>query len=108
MPDAMTQISELPPTSHLHRLRKRIDALDARLVSLLAERSRLIDEAARIKKREGLPARIESRVEEVAENARRMAVEEGLDPDLTERVWRMMMDHFIVQEEHHLAGESGE
>ncbi len=85
------------------RLRARIDALDQRLVALLAERSRLIDEAARIKAREGLPARIESRVEEVAFNSRRIAEEEGLDPDLAERIWRLMMEHFIRQEEHYLA-----
>lgn len=99
----MTSFSELPTNSMLHRLRQRIDTLDSRLVALLAERSRLIDEAARIKVREGLPARIQSRVDEVAENARRMAAEEGLDPDLAEAVWRLMMDHFIAQEESHLA-----
>ncbi len=99
----MTSFSELPTNSMLHRLRLRIDTLDARLVALLAERSRLIDEAARIKAREGLPARIQSRVDEVAENARRMAGEEGLDPDLAEAIWRLMMDHFIDQEERHLS-----
>lgn len=99
----MTSISELPSNSMLHRLRLRIDTLDSRLVALLAERSRLIDEAARIKAREGLPARIQSRVDEVADNARRMAAEEGLDPELAEAIWRLMMDHFIAQEERHLS-----
>lgn len=98
----MNSLSELPSNSLLHRLRLRIDTLDARLVALLAERSRLIDEAARIKAREGLPARIDSRVEEVAANARRMAGEEGLDPELADAIWRLMMDHFIAQEERHL------
>lgn len=87
----------------MHRLRQRIDALDQRLVALLAERSRLIDEAARIKSREGLPARIDSRVDEVAMNSRRLAEEEGLDPDLAERIWRLMVDHFIEQEDRYLA-----
>ncbi|RKS51477.1 chorismate mutase [Paracoccus pantotrophus] len=84
-------------------LRARIDALDARLVALLAERSALIDEAARIKARENLPARIDSRVEEVAANARRLAAEQGLDPDLAERLWRVMMEHFIAQEDRLLS-----
>ena len=47
-------------------LRARIDALDARLIALLAERSTLIDRAAQIKAQVGLPARIDARVEEVA------------------------------------------
>ncbi len=95
---------ELPPDSAMPALRARIDALDARLVALLAERSALIDEAARIKTRELLPARIHSRVEEVAANARRLADVHGLDPDLAERLWRVMMDHFIAQEDRVLTG----
>lgn len=98
----MNTESDLPASSMMHRLRHRIDALDQRLVALLAERSRLIDEAARIKAREGLPARIDSRVDEVAMNSRRLAAEEGLDPDLAERIWRMMVEHFIAQEEAYL------
>nr|WP_051201500.1 chorismate mutase [Paracoccus aminophilus] len=89
----------LPPESRMHDLRKRIDALDSRLVALLAERSRLIDEAAAIKLQENLPARISTRVEEVALNARRRAEVEGLNPELAERLWRLMMEYFIAQED---------
>ncbi|KGJ06727.1 isochorismate pyruvate lyase [Paracoccus halophilus] len=89
--------------SAMHGLRARIDALDARLIALLAERSALIDEAARIKAREGLPARIDSRVEEVAANARRLARAQGFDADLAESLWRLMMEHFIAQEDRLLA-----
>ena len=108
----MSTLSELPAESQMPRLRARIDSLDARLIALIAERSRLIDEAARIKHREGLPARIDARVEEVAVNCRRLAQEEGLDPDFAERIWRLMMEHFIAQEEIHMNDlretESGE
>ena len=79
-------------------LRRRIDTLDSRLVSLLAERTRLIDRVAQIKLAAGLPARIDSRVEEVATNVRRLAQDEGADPDLAEAVWRLMMQHFIDRE----------
>ncbi|WP_423207326.1 chorismate mutase [Paracoccus yeei] len=99
----MTDEPILPPDSAMHALRARIDELDGRLVALLSERAALIDEAARIKLREGLPARIESRVEEVAANARRLAEEKGLDPDLAESLWRMMMEHFIAQEDRLLS-----
>lgn len=80
-------------------LRAEIDALDRRLLELLGHRTRLIDRAAQIKMAVGLPARIEARVEEVAANARRIAAEQGVNPDLAERLWRMMMDHFIAQED---------
>lgn len=99
----MTDEPILSPDSAMHALRARIDELDSRLVALLSERAALIDEAARIKLREGLPARIESRVEEVAANARRLAEEKELDPDLAESLWRMMMEHFIAQEDRLLS-----
>ncbi len=91
------QIPDMPA------LRAEIDRLDAELISLLAARSRLIDRAAEIKARDGLPARIETRVEEVAGNARRLARQGGLDPQLADRIWREMMEHFIAQEERALA-----
>lgn len=85
-------------------LRTHIDALDARLVAMLAERTRLIDRAAQIKARDGLPALIETRVEEVVANVRALARDEGADPDLVESVWRLMISHFIAQEDRFLAG----
>ncbi len=84
-------------------LRARIDALDSRLVAMLAERSRLIDRAAQIKARDGLPALIETRVEQVVDNVRALAAAEGVDPDLVEGVWRLMMAHFIAQEDRYLS-----
>ena len=96
----MARFDDIPD---MPALRAQIDALDARLIALLAERSALIDRAAQIKSREGLPARIDVRVEEVAANARRLAGEQGLDPDLAEQLWRAMMEHFIAQEERILS-----
>lgn len=97
-------IDEIPDMT---ALRARIDALDARLVAMLAERSRLIDRAARIKARDGLPALIETRVEEVVANIRAIAGDEGLDADLAESLWRMMITHFIAQEDRYLTEHEG-
>lgn len=97
----------LPPDSAMHDLRARIDALDLQLVLLLAQRTALIDEAAAIKIRERLPARIDSRVEEVAMNARQLAGQHGVDPDLAEQLWRIMIENFIAQEDRQLARQQG-
>lgn len=86
-------------------LRARIDALDADLIALLARRHALIDRAAQIKARAGLPARIEARVEAVVLNARRHAVAHGLDPELIESLWRQIVEAAIAHEERHLARE---
>lgn len=97
----MNDIPDMPS------LRVRIDALDAELIALLAQRSALIERAARIKARDGLPARIDARVEEVVANARRHAENAGLDADLIEHIWRRLIDAAIRQEDRHLRGDHG-
>jgi isochorismate pyruvate lyase len=80
-------------------LRAAIDALDLRIVALLADRARLIDRAAELKPAEGMPARIAARVEEVVRNARNAATDRGMDPELIEAMWRMMVEWSIAREE---------
>lgn len=89
------EIAALPDMT---ALREAIDALDRELIALLARRALVIDRAAQIKLRDGLPARITPRVEQVAANARANAAAAGLDPDLAEALWRTMMEYFIAQE----------
>ncbi len=80
-------------------LRIQIDELDRALIDLLAKRAQYIDRAAELKPNEGLPARISTRVEEVAANARHNAGAVGFDPDLAERLWRVLIDWSIAREE---------
>lgn len=95
----MKPIDQIPD---MPALRAEIDILDRQLILLLARRRDLIDRAAQIKSVIRWPARIDERVEEVVENARRQAVEAGLDPDLIERIWRQLVEAAIAQEERHL------
>lgn len=80
-------------------LRRAIDALDRELIGLLVRRAACIDRAAQLKPKEGLPARIPERVEQVVANARRNAAEAGLDPDFAETLWRTMIEWAIAREE---------
>ncbi|MDP4031735.1 MAG: chorismate mutase [Pseudorhodobacter sp.] len=80
-------------------LRAEIDALDAEIVARLALRAAYIDRAIDLKPGEGLPARIEDRVEAVVAKVRRRALAEGLDPDLVESLWRRLIDWSIDREE---------
>ncbi len=79
-------------------VRAAIDALDRRIIALLQERTAYIDRAGELKSQNGLPARIFDRVEEVMANARRTAGENGLDPDLVEQVWQLLVDWSIERE----------
>ncbi|MFK7792147.1 MAG: GNAT family N-acetyltransferase [Devosiaceae bacterium] len=80
-------------------VRVGIDTLDPILVSLIAERFAFIDRAADLKPLLAMPARVENRVEEVVQNARMAASNIGFDADLTESLWRVMIDIAIAREE---------
>ena len=83
-------------------LRAAIDEVDAALVSLLAQRAGYIDQAVVLKKREGLPARIDARIEQVIANVRAEAGRAGFDADLAEKIWRLVIEWSIRREEQGL------
>ncbi|MFO1184172.1 MAG: chorismate mutase [Bauldia sp.] len=87
----------------LHDLREDIDAIDRRLVSLLAQRMQVVDQVIARKREAGLPALIPSRVEDVVAKVRAEADRVGLAPDLGETVWRALMAWVIDYEARHLA-----
>ena len=91
----------------LPALRREIDAVDARLVGLLAERFRIVERVVAVKKRDRLPANIPERVEEVVDAARRLAEAEGLPSDLAETLWRAMVAWTIEHEEKQLSQAGG-
>lgn len=83
----------------MQALRVEIDKLDRHLIDLLITRSGYIDRAAELKPGEALPARIPARVEEVVHNVRASASDRGMDPELAEQLWRILIDWSIAREE---------
>ena len=83
----------------MQELRNQIDKLDRQLIELLVTRATYIDRASELKPGEGLPARIPERVEDVVQKVRSNSVDLGLDPDLAERLWRILIDWSIAREE---------
>ena len=90
----------------MQELRVQIDLLDAEIVAKLAARAGYIDRAIALKQIEHLPARIEDRVEQVVERVRARALVEGLDPALTEDLWRRLIEWSIAREEQVLGPDS--
>ncbi len=86
-------------------LRATIDALDAAMVDLLAQRFAVVRAVVERKASEGIAARLDDRVEAVVAHVRAKADAAGCPPDLAEHVWRAMIDWIIGFEEKHL-GES--
>lgn len=83
----------------MHDLRVQIDRLDRQLIEMLTTRAGFIDRAIQLKPGEGLPARIPARVEDVVHKVRTNSDELGMDPDLAEKLWRILIDWSIAREE---------
>jgi len=69
-------------TDSLIELRADIDAIDRDIIALLAKRFAVVHRVAVVKKREGLPAVLPERIAVVKRQARALAENAGLSPDL--------------------------
>jgi isochorismate pyruvate lyase len=79
------------------QVRQGVDALDRLLVTVLAERQRYMDAAARIKpNREAV--RDTARIEEVVANVKASARTAGLSEEIAEPVWRLLIERCIAHE----------
>lgn len=85
-------------------LRAVIDRIDRDMVTLLAERVRCVDAVIAVKARDGLPAAIPERVEDVIAHVRAEAEAAGMPSDLAEMLWRRLIDWSIAYEDRHLSG----
>lgn len=84
-----------PAQEALAALRGEIDALDARIVDLLAARQAVV---ARIHRAKGgrVAARVPERDREVLARVRARAVSAGIDPAVIESVYRGVIDAFVA------------
>jgi isochorismate pyruvate lyase len=78
-------------------VRQGVDALDRLLVTVLAERQRYMDAAARIKT-DRAAVRDVARVEQVIERVTAAAREAGLSEAIAEPVWRSLIERCIAYE----------
>lgn len=85
-------------TDRLTKLRTDIDAIDAQLVALLAQRFELTGEVGQLKKLHQLPATDAAR--EAAQMARIecLAAQHGLDAAFAQRFLRLVIDEVVT---HH-------
>ena len=78
-------------------VRHGVDAVDRALVTLLAERQRFMEAAARIKpNREAVFD--QARIDDVVDKVVTAAKTAGLSTDIAEPVWRLLIDRCIAHE----------
>ncbi len=87
-PEACTSMAEV---------RQGVDALDRALVTLLAERQRYMDAAARIKPSRDV-VHDQARIDDVVAKVLASAEGAGLSPAIAEPVWRLLIDRCIAHE----------
>lgn len=73
--------------------RDKIDALDERIVALLAERFRVVHEVGLIKAREGIAVVQAERAAQVRERVAALAEGQGLDGNLLRAIYTLVIEH---------------
>ena len=85
------------PCPEMETIRRDIDALDKKLVVLLAERQKLIESAGKVKPSRDT-VRDEARIEEVVALVKKEAAKAGLAVEIAEPVWRQLIESSIAHE----------
>src|SRR5574338_1275024 len=83
----------------LSTLRDRIDQVDRKIIALLAERLRIVEEVALAKLDAASPFRDRGREEALLLRLREHATEAGIDPHQIERLYRVVMDMSVAHQE---------
>ncbi|AXY58676.1 chorismate mutase [Acinetobacter sp. WCHAc010052] len=81
----------------LEQVRAHIDAIDRELIELLSARQFYVDQAVRFKKTVD-DVQSPERVQQVIDKVRQQATEQNLSPELVEKIYREMIQHFIQRE----------
>lgn len=88
--------------AELARIRQAIEALDRSLLALLRERQLLGQQAARAKIAAAVPLRDPVREAVVLRRARETAAQLGLDAHQSERLYRLIIDMSVSEQQTHL------
>jgi isochorismate pyruvate lyase len=87
----------LPHCADMKEVRAAIDAIDRRVVALIAERLHYIDQAGRIKSERG-QVRDEARIADVLAKTRSEALRLGCDPAVVEAAFVALVEASIAHE----------
>jgi isochorismate pyruvate lyase len=82
----------------LEEVRAGIDGLDRELLALLGRRAAYVHAAARFK-RDAEAVRAPDRVRAMLARRRAWAEEEGLDPEVVEQLFTLLVEYFIRREQ---------
>lgn len=90
----------------LGEARGEIDAIDTRILDLLAERRKVVEKVVEVKKSHGLPVYHPAREENLLSKRREEAVRLGLGPDMVEDLFRTIMRGSRISQNESMRGKS--
>ncbi|MDA8266359.1 MAG: chorismate mutase [Actinomycetota bacterium] len=91
-----------PPTTDLDEIRRHLDAVDRKLVEVLLERSKLIEEVIDFKRAHSMAVIDRAREDLMLDKIEKTASSAGLDPRIARQVLRAVIDAFTLLEVEHL------
>lgn len=95
--DTLTQRLEVREADSLQACRDAIDLIDTEIIRLLGNRAKYVYQVTKFKTRaEDVPA--PERYQAVLRHRRELAAEQGLNPDVIEGMYRLLIDNFILEE----------
>lgn len=90
----------------LAAIRQEIDAIDRRLIQVLAERARLVERVVHYKRAHSMRVVDRAREDQMLERIADVAREEGLDPRVAQHVLRTIIDGFTLLEVEELGPDA--
>jgi len=95
--DTQSQTLEARKAASLQEVRDAIDAIDAEIIRLFGNRTNYVHQAVNFKKHaDDVPA--PERYAQVMRQRRAWAQEAGLNPDIVEEMYRLLIDNYIQEE----------
>src|SRR5262245_31314691 len=86
-------------SADLATLRDRIEAVDKKLIDLIAERLRIVEHVVEAKLAAASPFRDREREDSLIARLRALAADAGVDPHEIERLYRVIMDMSVAHQE---------
>ena len=84
--------------TNIDEVRDGIDQIDNQILKLLSERFDYVKEVIKYKPRNEAGVKAIDRYNAVLEKRRQQAIEKGLDPNVIENLYRLLMDYFIIEQ----------
>lgn len=98
-------MTEINAKEILKPFRQKIDDLDEQIITLIAERFKVVHQVGEAKAAHNISTVQPKRMEEVLDRVATLAIDRGLDPELARRLYSNMIDHahtleFVITGEH--------